>query len=109
MCVYIGLRELFRTRGSEGGAEGNENCHGQVQRQHADERAHAELGLVETGRGTDQRARVRYASSTTTTTTSQTPGRRGVQQGPAEHRHQQIATSHLGRIQQALGERPTII
>lgn len=76
--MSAGVRELFRAGRGEGSAARDENRHGQVQRQHAHERTHAEHGLAETSVGIEQRARIRqrvppsFAAAAATAATDQT-------------------------------------
>lgn len=58
IIISPGVRELFRAGSGERSAEGNENSHGQVQRQHADECTYAQHWLSETGCGAIKHTRI---------------------------------------------------
>jgi len=106
IIISSGVRELFRAGSGERSAERNENSHGQVQRQHADECTYAQHWLSETGRRAIKHTRIQQRTPSAKSAASAQAARgNAIQQDAAQwHRHNETSASHSGRIQQAPGE-----
>jgi len=81
--ISSGVRELFRAGSGERSAEGNENSHGQVQRQHADECSYAQHWLFETGRGAVKHTRIQQRARPAEPASGQAARGNAIQQNAA--------------------------